>query len=301
MIRTGKPARMAETTVTSTDRLTFALFLAILVHAMVVLGISFQASERSSIASTLEITLAAYKSDKAPEKADFLAQENQEGSGTLDEAKMLTTDVEAVFHANEIRDNVAKEQIPTAPKQNDVTRQQIVTATKSATKQETSRPDETVTPSDLPEGPQKSLLQRSLEMASLEAKLDSLRQTYAKQPRVQRLTAASTMKASDAYYVNSWRHKVEQMGAINYPREAENCYDDCRLRILVAINPNGTINELRILESSGRKILDDAALRIVRLAAPFAPFSEEMRRDMDLLEIIRTWQFKGNRYLSGTE
>jgi len=88
------------------------------------------------------------------------------------------------------------------------------------------------------------------------------------------------------------------MGALNYPREAESCFDNCRLRLLVAINPDGTINELRILESSGKKVLDDAALRIVRLSAPFAPFTEEMRKQTDILEIIRTWQFKGNRYIS---
>jgi protein TonB len=68
--------------------------------------------------------------------------------------------------------------------------------------------------------------------------------------------------------------------------------------VLVSINPNGTINDLEILESSGRKVLDDAALRIVRMSAPFAPFTDEMRKTTDILEIIRTWQFKGNRYLS---
>src|SRR5690606_17853270 len=94
---------------------------------------------------------------------------------------------------------------------------------------------------DIPDGPEKSLLERSLEMASLEAKLDSLRQVYAKQPRVQRLTAASTMKANDAYYVNSWRRRIEDNGKRNYPRQAENCRDDCRLRLLVAINADGTI------------------------------------------------------------
>jgi len=106
------------------------------------------------------------------------------------------------------------------------------------------------------------------------------------------------MKASDAYYVNSWRRRIEDNGARNYPREAENCFNDCRLRLLVAINPDGTIYELRVLESSGRKVLDDAAMRIVRQSSPFAPFTAEMRKTTDRLEIIRTWQFKGNRYLS---
>jgi len=288
---------MSATAVTSSDRLSFALFLALLIHAVIILGISFTASDRDNLSKTLEVTLATYKSDKAPEQADFIAQENQEGSGTLDEARMLTTDVEATFHANEINETSPQEQQASAPRQVQGNRQ-LVTTSGSSRNKVTSEQERLAMQVDLPDGPEKTLLERSLEMASLEAKLDSLRQTYAKQPRVQRLTAASTMKATDAYYVNSWRRKIEQMGALNYPREAESCFDNCRLRLLVAINPDGTINELRILESSGKKVLDDAALRIVRLSAPFAPFTEEMRKQTDILEIIRTWQFKGNRYIS---
>ncbi|MCA6059244.1 energy transducer TonB [Thalassolituus sp. ST750PaO-4] len=288
---------MSATAVTSSDRLSFALFLALLIHAVLILGISFTASDRDNLSKTLEVTLATYKSDKAPEQADFLAQENQEGSGTLDEARMLTTDVEATFHANEINETSPQEQQASAPRQVQGDRQ-LVTTSGSSRNKAPSEKERRSMQVELPDGPEKTLLERSLEMASLEAKLDSLRQTYAKQPRIQRLTAASTMKANDAYYVNSWRRKIEQMGALNYPREAESCFDNCRLRLLVAINPDGTINELRILESSGKKVLDDAALRIVRLSAPFAPFTEEMRKQTDILEIIRTWQFKGNRYIS---
>lgn len=289
---------MSATTVTSSDRLSFTLFLAVLVHAFVLLGITFKATDpNTSLSKTLEVTLATYKSDKAPDKADFLAQENQEGSGTLDEARMLTTDMEAVFHANTINETSPQEQLASAPKQIQG-QQQLVTTTSTSTFKVSSDKSNPTKVSELPDGPEKTLLERSLEMASLEAKLDSMRQTYAKQPRVQRLTAASTMKANDAYYVNSWRRRIEDNGARNYPREAESCFDNCRLRLLVAINANGTINELRILESSGKKVLDDAALRIVRMSAPFAPFTEEMKKTTDVLEIIRTWQFKGNRYLS---
>lgn len=288
---------MTATVVTSSDRLSFALFVAVLLHALVVFGVTFQASDRDNLSKTLEVTLATYKSDQAPEKADFLAQENQQGSGTLDEARMLTTDMEAIFQANTINETSLQEQQASAPRRPEGQRQLVTTTASSRNKIDTEQRQPTMQ-IDLPDGPQKTLLERSLEMASLEAKLDSLRQTYAKQPRVQRLTAASTMKASDAYYVNSWRRRIEDNGARNYPREAESCFDDCRLRLLVAINADGTINELRILESSGRKVLDDAALRIVRMSAPFAPFTEEMKKTTDVLEIIRTWQFKGNRYLS---
>ena len=282
----------------SSDRFTFAIFLALLVHAVILLGVTFAPNDRSKLSTTLEVTLASYKHDKAPDKADFLAQSNQQGSGTEEQAKMLTTDVKAPFHSNDINPASPQEQRITAPKPKPVERREISTTSESRTQTRVVATPDKSPEVPVEEGPKQMLLERSLEMASLEAKLDNLRQNYAKRPRVQRLTAASTMSASDAYYVNNWRDKIEKMGTLNYPKEAENCFNDCRLRVLVAINPNGTIYDLQILESSGRKVLDDAALRIVRMAAPFAPFTEEMRATTDILEIIRTWQFKGNRYLS---
>lgn len=288
----------SSATVTSADRLTFTGFLAVLLHAALILGVSFTTSDRSQTAQTLEVTLANYKSEEAPEEADFLAQENQKGSGTLEEAKMLTTDVDADFAANSIQKTSPTEQEASAPQVKPNQAAPITTVSESRVKAQINPLIDATEKVDLPDGPQKTLLERSLEMASLEAKLDNMRQVYAKAPRVQRLTAASTLKANDAYYVNSWRRKIENMGRINYPREAENCINDCSLRLLVSINPDGTINDLRVLESSGKTVLDEAAIRIVRRSAPFAPFTEEMRKEIDLLEIIRTWQFKGNRYMS---
>jgi protein TonB len=288
----------SSATVTSADRLTFTGFLATLLHAALILGISFTTTDQNQTSQTLEVTLASYKSEQAPEKADFLAQENQQGSGTLDEAKMLTTDVDADFNANSIQQTSPLEQQASAPQVKPEQAALVSSNNESRFKTQLKPEPEAIELIDFPNGPKKTLLERSLEMASLEAKLDTMRQIYAKAPRIQRLTAASTMKANDAYYVNSWRRKIEKMGTINYPREAESCYNDCSLRLLVSINPNGTINNLRILKSSGKKVLDDAAIRIVRRSAPFAPFTEEMKRDIDLLEIIRTWQFKGNRYMT---
>lgn len=289
---------MSAAVVTSSDRFTFTLFLALMLHAIVVLGVTFEASDASNqFSKTLEVTLASFKSDRAPDEADFLAQENQQGSGTLDEARMLTTDNQAMLQDNAIKQTSLQEQAATAPQAQNIERK-IITTEASSSQRALQQRDSTPVEHDLPDGPKQHILQLSMDMASLEAKLEQLRQTDAKRPRVQRLTAASTMKASDASYVNSWRQRIEDNGARNYPREAENCFNNCRLRLLVSINANGTIRELVVLESSGRKVLDDAALRIVRLSAPFAPFSEEMKKETDVLEIIRTWQFKGNRYLS---
>lgn len=288
----------SSATVSSADRLTFTGFLAVLLHAALILGISFTTTDQSQTSKTLEVTLASYKSDQAPEKADYLAQENQQGSGTLDAAKMLTTDVDAEFDANSIQETSPQQQQASAPRIKPKQAAIISSTNKNRFKTQISREQDKAEQQEIPDGPQRSLLERSLEIASLEAKLDTQRQIYAKAPRIQRLTAASTMKANDAYYVNSWRRKIESMGRINYPREAENCFNECSLRLLVSIKPNGTINDLRVLESSGKKVLDDAAIRIVRRSAPFAPFTEEMKQDIDLLEIIRTWQFKGNRYMT---
>lgn len=290
---------MTVAVATHTDRMTFALFLALMLHAMVLLGVSFAPETRESLATTLEVTLANYKSADIPDEADFLAQESQLGSGTLEEAKRLATDVQAPFDSNNINEASPLEQALTAPKETQSQQNLLSTNAASDIKTQSRELQDTAVAVELPEGPEQMLLEKSLEMASLEARLDNLRQAYSKRPRVQRLTATSTLKAADAYYVNNWRTKIERMGTLNYPREAEGCVNNCRLRVLVAINADGSISSLEVLESSGKKVLDDAALRIVRMSAPFAPFTDEMRQNTDILEIIRTWQFQGNRYLSG--
>ena len=149
---------------------------------------------------------------------------------------------------------------------------------------------------ELPEGETKSLLERSLEIASLEAKLDHQRQTLTKEPRTRRLTATSTRRSSDALYMNQWLRKIESVGNLNYPAEAKKQNINGKLRLLVAVKSDGTIYKLKVLETSGHKVLDDAAKNIVRQAAPFAPFPEEMRKDAEVLEIIRTWQFGNNLF-----
>ena len=113
--------------------------------------------------------------------------------------------------------------------------------------------------------------------------------------RVRRVTGVSPETPQLSYYFEAWRRKVERVGNLNYPdaARARSLYGS--LRLLVAIAPDGTLSDVRVLESSGHRILDDAALRIVRLAAPFAPFPPGMRRNTDVLEIVRTWQFRASR------
>ncbi len=117
-------------------------------------------------------------------------------------------------------------------------------------------------------------------------------------PRVRRLLGGATTAPEFAYYLEAWRRKVERIGNLNYPREARARGLSGSLRLLVAITADGALRDVRVLETSGHRMLDEAALHIVRLAAPYAPFSPKMRTTTDLLEIERTWHFRNSRYSS---
>jgi protein TonB len=276
------------------DRLGFTLLLALAVHALVILGISFSPEQRSRIASRLEITLAQYRSDKAPERADFLAQHDQEGSGTLDKKALLTTRKTADFHDNVIREVSPVPQLMSVQRAEQALA--LVKTTRGAPDKAARQPEQAAqarqAQSDM------TILQRDHEIASLEAKLDIQRQAYAAHPRVRRLTSVATKRAEDAAYLNSWRERIEAIGNRNYPAQARAKQIFGDLRLMVALYPNGEVKEIRVLKSSGQKILDEAAIRIVHMAAPYEPFPQEMSRKVDVLEIIRTWRFHKGRLSS---
>ena len=286
------------TTVSSTDRLGFTLFMAAAIHAVIVLGISFGLEEKAAPPKTLEVTLATYKSQEKPEEADYLAQLNQQGSGSLDEKAAPSTDKKADFQDNKINDVQLKPQEASAPKVKKQETKQLVTRGESEKKiSETLKIDR-----PLPEQPNNAEPRKRIdfrqEIASLEAQFSQQRQEYAKRPRIKRLTAASTMQEPGAYYKEAWRRKVERIGNLNYPAKARQQKLYGELRLMVAINSDGTLANVEIMESSGYKVLDDAAIRIVRLSAPYSAFSSDLN-DYDIVEIIRTWRFeKGDRLLS---
>jgi len=141
-------------------------------------------------------------------------------------------------------------------------------------------------------GTSTSLIARSLEIANLQAKLMLEQEKMARRPKVTRVTSASTLAHQDADYLEHWRQRIETLGNLNYPEEARRKEIHGSLRMLVTLRPDGSVQEVDILKSSGHALLDDAAIRIVQLASPFQPFPLEMRERTDLLEIIRTWKFE---------
>ncbi|MBU3059146.1 energy transducer TonB [Pseudomonas indica] len=286
---------LSTTGVRPGDRLGFTLFLAAAIHAALILGLGFTFAEPSQVSKSLEVTLSTFKSEEKPKDADFIAQDNQQGSGTLEHKAAPKTTEQAMFQDSEIK----RVTPPTAPPQmqpKETPKAAVATRApqpqKTPVKREETKPEPEARPA-----PVFDSAQLSSEIASLEAQLAQEREQYAKRPKIHRLNAASTMRDKGAWYKDEWRKKVERVGNLNYPEEARRQRIYGSLRLLVSINRDGTLYEVQVLESSGQPILDQAALRIVRLAAPFAPFSGDLS-DIDRLEIIRTWRFERGDRLS---
>lgn len=280
------------------DRLVFAALVALVVHLGVILGVGFAREEPEPAPRSLDITLAQRSEEQPRPDADFLAQTNQQGSGTLAVRQELRSPVVSEMTAVEVRE-VLRETAAPQPEQAEQSAATVL-GTVSAAPNKTAPPApqaESVpqnTPAPVPEQ-----ARSSEEISSLLARLDAQQQAYAKLPKVHRVTSVSTRASVDAAYLINWTRRVETIGNNNYPLEARQrqLYGD--LRLLVAVDPDGGVREVRVLQSSGHRLLDEAALRIVRLAAPFDPFPPELRAEADVLEIIRTWQFRSNRLSAG--
>jgi len=274
------------------ERFNFTMFLSIAAHGILIFGISFGAAQSTSETPTLDITLAAHHSKIAPERADFLAQANQLGSGSLAEDATPvapTSPFQADFESATLQAAG-----PIAPEQRALQRQgstEVVVTSAEARAQSS----DTLTVTEDGDAQLSTPDSTRLAIASLIAQLDSEVQEYARRPRRVVLTAASTQRSEDALYLDGWRRRIEAIGNLNYPDAAKRQKLYGSLRLLVSILPNGSIQKTEILQSSGHAILDQAALDIVMLASPYEPFPPELSKQADVVEIIRTWRFhEGN-------
>ena len=289
---------MSEETSLANDRFGFTVFLSACIHAIVIIGLGFSYFEITNSEPALAITLAQYRSEIAPETADYLAQENQVGSGTLDTKATPSTPFRSEFHDTGIQEVIPVPQTVAANEQPIKPDLSVIT-TRNAFDQISQQLEENISDSHSPLTDKSRPEDISLAIASLQAQLDRQKQAYAKRPRKYTISSASTKRSYDALYLDSWRKRIEAVGNLNYPTLARQQQLYGNLRLLVALLPDGDVHTIRILQSSGYKILDDAAIRIVNLASPFSPFPMELRENVDILEIIRTWKFhKGNSFSS---
>jgi protein TonB len=136
----------------------------------------------------------------------------------------------------------------------------------------------------------RDLVDKSLEIARLEAQIRRDYQAYQERPK-RKFVGARASEYRFAQYVDSWRIKIERIGNLNYPEEAKSRKLYGSLQLTVAIKADGEVESIEINRSSGHKVLDQAAIRIVRLASPFERFPANIRADTDILHITRTWTF----------
>jgi protein TonB len=264
-----------------TDPLGFMLLLAAAFHAFVILGISFQPTDpvrpehRQQSLEIMVVNQAAPPPEE-DEKSDFLAQTSQQGSGEQLEP---------------VKPSFEESPPPMPPPQPQQSKPlplpQRLTSDDSKRKTEEEHPP---IESPLPLSAGQLLTSKDLEIARLTAELERKTQAYAKMPK-RKAISASTKEYKYAAYLDAWRRKVERIGNLNYPDQAKRDSLYGNLVLHVAVRVDGRVERIRVLHSSGHKILDDAAVRIVRLSSPFSPFPEEIRKETDILDITRTWQF----------
>ena len=281
----------------SRERFRFMIFLSACAHALLVLGVGFTYLSDANNEATIEVTLAQYRSQIQPDDADFIAQENQTGSGSQHEATVPSSPFLSDLNdadINEVRPAPEAQVLNETPEQPNLTAltsinaEQVIAQQRNASEQEEKQA--------LSE--QSSSEEISLAIASLRAQLDLQQQAFARQPRKYTLSSASARKSHEASYLDSWRRRVEAVGNINYPVQARQQQVYGNVRMLIALNASGQISETRIIQSSGESLLDQAAVDIVNLAAPFEPFPEELKAEADILEIVRTFRFHEGNTLS---
>lgn len=281
-------------TVSEADRLSFTIFLALCFHLIIILGIGFAPEDHPKPDyGTLNVVLAHNPSDDRPQKADFIGQANQLAGGKNGQVQTAATPIQAPFPAQQIAPTSAQEIKKIHSPQS---QKQLLNSINADTKINLSAPR----PEDDKKGqktPGFKLSTRTMAIASLQAELDKARKAQGNNPR-RRSISAAIHQASDALYLDSWQRKIEKIGNLNYPAKARALKIYGTLKVKVSINQDGSLESVSIWESSGKKILDDAAIRIVRLAAPFNPLPAEIRKTTDVLTIIRTWSFSTNNMLS---
>ncbi|MBK7334073.1 MAG: TonB family protein [Betaproteobacteria bacterium] len=285
------PARIPpEALAAPRDRrlIAWAAVLSVSVH-LVVLAIHFAPADLSRMfdrGPPLEIALVNAKTKDKPQKADILAQSNLDGGGNTDADRRAKTPL-PVLPKDTPREDIAlaSERVQTLERQT----QELFTQLKSVPSLAAQpKPTENAERTDSPTA--NELMQRTMEAMRLEAQIAKDMDAYQKRPK-RRFLGARAEEYRFARYVEDWRLKVERIGNMNYPEAARQQKLYGSLLITVSIRSDGTLENVEINRSSGHRVLDAAAVRVVEMSAPYAAFPPDIRRDTDILHITRTWTF----------
>ncbi|HLW05768.1 MAG TPA: energy transducer TonB [Azoarcus sp.] len=293
------------------SRLPFMLAcgVSVALHAMI-LSITFSGDTPSLEKDRgLEVVLVNARHDRAPEQADVLAQANLDGGGTTDDEDARPSSPLPPREQRADGAAVVDTQRAEQPLPQDEPKAQEKPTPQPAAKEEQAKivtPEPKAPPkpqpSATPPKPAKpavsghDLMDSLAAIAKLEAQIDRRLDEYAKRPRKTQI-GARAKEHRFALYAENWRRKVERVGTLNYPHVARGrIYGN--LVLTIAIRADGSLERVHIDRSSGQKVLDDAAIQIVRMASPYAAFPPDIRADTDIIEITRTWNFTRSEELT---
>lgn len=274
------------------ERLSFAISFSLFLHAFILFGLTFKFPDASKLAKTLEpleVTLVNSKSKSKPIKASAYAQNNLDGGGNTEDERHAGTPFPTLGDDHQFTPEQATQKVKAleqevkrllTQKKNNYTVEQKELAHQLE--------DTTLNGQDL--------AQHSLEIARLEAEISKNISLYEKLPK-RKFIGARTQEYRYAQYVEDWRGKVERIGNLNYPEAARRQKIYGKLQLTVNIRADGSVESIEINQSSGQRILDAAAQRIVKLAAPYAPFPPDILKETDILSITRIWTFTSNDQL----
>lgn len=321
--KTSKPRRLGygarlKTYLASLSPLAIMLLVSVYAHIALILFINFEPPAMKFFKDkmpALDVVLVNAKTKSKPTKADALAQANLNRGGNTDANRQMKsalpppknkpqeTTVKSQPEAESASRKAAQADTETERKQQKVAElekqaQQLLTQLNAQKKLESTNTKQEALPK-AETGQQEAttrrpgtsdLLASSLDIARMEAQISKQQDDYQKRPK-RKYIGARTQEYRFAAYVESWRQKVEKIGNLNYPEAAKDKGVYGQLRMTVSIKSDGSIESIEINRSSGHKVLDDAAEQIVRMAAPYAPFPEDIKKDTDILGITRTWTF----------
>jgi periplasmic protein TonB len=272
-------------------RMQAGALLSVLMHAVVILGIAFKVPDPKFFKDTsrpMDVVLVNAKTESKPRQADAYAQHNLDGGGNTDADRRAKSPLPVTRHSKTHSDvALAQRRVEQLEQQS----RQIMTQPKPAPAAVPVAPAQPEPQAETAPGPTAAdLLQRSADIARLEAQISRDWENYQKRPR-RKFVGARTQEFRFARYVEDWRLKVERIGELNYPQAARDQRLYGSLVVTVSIKADGALEKVEINRPSGHKLLDEAAVRIVKLSAPFAPFPADISKDTDILSITRTWTF----------
>ncbi len=262
--------------------ITLAMLFSIALHAFALFGITLvlpKPPSASDMMQPLHVVLVNSKSESKPIKADALAQANLDGGGNTEQDRQAKSMLPNIGEDQKISPEQAARHVAQLEEES----KRLLTNLKSSYK--ISQPKEQQKTDSA-----EDMVQRSLEIARLEAQINKNNDYYQKLPR-RKFIGARTQEFRYAQYIEDWRVKVERIGNLNYPEQARREQVYGKLQLSVSIRADGSVENIEISRSSGHRILDAAAMSIVRLAGPFSPLPPDIKKDVDILTITRTWSF----------